>query len=72
MPIVIETCIRLNFPTQFLDNSVTYGLMRMADDRVDNVDDMQKEHATWNAETQNQPGGLFTHSCQLLLKPALV
>ena len=39
MPTVIETCIRLNFPTQFLDNSVTYGLMRMADDRVDNVDD---------------------------------
>ena len=33
---------------------------------------LQKEHATWNAETKNQPVGRLTHSCQQLLKPAFV
>ena len=49
MPAVIETCIRLNFPTQFLDNSANYGLKRMADDRVDMSTMLQREHATCNA-----------------------
>ena len=33
---------------------------------------LQREHATWNAETKNQPVGRLTHSCQQLLKPAFV
>ena len=49
MPAVTETCTRLNFFTQFLDNSVNYGLKRMADDRVDVSTILQREHATWNA-----------------------
>ena len=49
MPAVIETCTRLNFPVQFLDNSANYGLKRMADDRVDMSTILQREHATWNA-----------------------
>ena len=47
MPAVIETCTRLNFPMQFLDNSANYGLKRMADDRVDMSTILQKEHATF-------------------------
>ena len=47
MPAVIETCTRLNFPMQFLDNSANYGLKRMADDRVDMLTILQKEHATF-------------------------
>ena len=39
MPAVIETCTCLKLPMQILDNSANYGLMRMTDDRVDNVDD---------------------------------
>ena len=72
MPAVIETCTRLNFPVQFLDNSANYGLKRMADDRVDMSTILQKEHATWNAEAKNQPVSRLTHLCQQLLKPAFV
>ena len=49
MPAVIETCTRLHFPVQLLNNSANYGLKRMADDRVDMSAILQREHATWNA-----------------------